>query len=109
MNETTPNTPAGKEADLLRTLRELLLLKNAMGVSAREIADAITPHIAALQADKERQAAEIKLLREFVEEVAVAEDRSNLDGDSAETVLQQLNDAAEDLIDKIDAARGGAK
>lgn len=37
-------------------------------------------------------------LREFLSEVETAEDRSNLDGDSAEVVLQQLNDGAEELL-----------
>ncbi len=34
----------------------------------------------------------------FLEECEVAEDRSNLDGDSAEVVLQQINDGAEELL-----------
>lgn len=36
--------------------------------------------------------------REFLKEVEVAEDRSNLDGDDAETVLLQLNESAEAML-----------
>lgn len=36
--------------------------------------------------------------KEFIDECAVAEDRSNLDGDSAEVVLQQVNDGAEEML-----------
>jgi hypothetical protein len=57
---------------------------------------------------------------EFLDECEVAEDRSNLDGDSAEVVLQQINDGAEAGLPAVKAAllnlrsiteaeRGGAK
>jgi hypothetical protein len=42
---------------------------------------------------------------EFLEECACAEDRSNLDGDSAEVVLEQINDAAEKLLDILNATQ----
>lgn len=35
---------------------------------------------------------------EFMKEVEVAEDRSNLDGDDAEAVLEQLNNGAEEML-----------
>ncbi len=34
----------------------------------------------------------------FLEDCETAEDRSNLDGDSAEVVLEQINDAATELL-----------
>jgi hypothetical protein len=41
---------------------------------------------------------------EFLDECEVAEDRSNLDGDSAEVVLQQINDGAEAGLPAVKAA-----
>jgi hypothetical protein len=42
--------------------------------------------------------------KEFLEECEVAEDRSNLDGDNAETVLQQINDGAEEGLKQVKSA-----
>jgi hypothetical protein len=36
--------------------------------------------------------------RDFIEQVALAEDRGNLDGDDAATVLEQLNDEADKMV-----------
>jgi hypothetical protein len=42
--------------------------------------------------------------REFLQECEVAEDRSNLDGDDCETVLQQINEGAETGLPQVNAA-----
>lgn len=52
----------------------------------------------------EEMAGALKRTEEFLEECEVAEDRSNLDGDSAETVLNQINDGAEEGLKQVRAA-----
>jgi len=42
---------------------------------------------------------------EFLEECETAEDRRNLDGDSAEAVLEQINDAATKLLASLNPLR----
>ena len=54
--------------------------------------------IARLRADKERLTELLRRWKEFIDEAVVAEDRSNLDGDNAETVLSQINDGAEEML-----------
>ena len=72
---------------------------------------------AALRADKERLTELLRRWKEFIDEAVVTEDRSNLDGDNAETVLSQINDGAEEMLAlltpeeraAIDAARKRAQ
>lgn len=66
--------------------------------AAREITE-LRADLAALRAQIEALTGERERWKEFIEECAVAEDRGNLDGDSAETVLNHINEAAEELLE----------
>lgn len=65
-------------------------------------------YLTTAQAREQRLREALPHVIEFLEEVAIAEDRSNLDGDDAETVLSQLNDGAEESLQKIRAALAGS-
>lgn len=56
------------------------------------------------EAQLDRMKAVLEEAKEFALECESAEDRSNLDGDDAETVLLQINEAAERLTDIVRAA-----
>jgi hypothetical protein len=58
----------------------------------------LTAKVALLEADKARLIGTLWRWKEFIDEAVVAEDRSNLDGDNAETVLSQINEGAEEML-----------
>jgi hypothetical protein len=62
------------------------------------------PELADLRTDAKGLREALELALDFAQCVEVAEDRSNLDGDTAEVVLEQLNASAEDVVAKLNAA-----
>lgn len=69
--------------------------------SAIKAIEEMRVQLASLQ---QRQGADEELMghiKEFLQECETAEDRSNLDGDTAEAVLEQINDGAEELLTKL--------
>jgi len=110
--------------DLRRQLEyEIDAKRNHLRIACEEINDLQVKagfyerESARLRADKERLTELLRRWKEFIDEAVVAEDRSNLDGDNAETVLFQINDGAEEMLAlltpeelaAIDAARRKTK
>jgi hypothetical protein len=86
--------------DEIAALKEQCAVLRAGSIEA----DRMRPELADLRTDAKGLREALELALDFAQCVEVAEDRSNLDGDTAEVVLEQLNASAEDVVAKLNAA-----
>ncbi len=97
------------ERDQLRAEVERL---NQLCESRKQVSDDFCARAEKAEAQVRTLREALEQLKEYASDLQVAEDRSNLDGDSAEEVLAQLNQAGDEMeeiirqaLAAIDAAR----
>lgn len=107
LSELTATSP--EEADIIidarAELERLAGVERECGMLRELVGARLEAEVAALREDKARLDSALLSAREHLDEFSTAEDRSNLDGDSAEVVLEQINTAAEQAVAAIDLAR----